>query len=79
MTQNEEIKAADSGFMSTKFGKLLFTIVAVFLTFAGPTYIIYVLNVALNMDLAAAALTGFILFIIGLVMMRYLVKLKIIT
>jgi hypothetical protein len=79
MTENEEIKTAGTGFMTTKFGKLFFTIIAVFLTFAGPTYVIYALNVVLKMDLAGALLTGFILFIVGLVMMRYLVKLKIIT
>ncbi len=80
MTQNEEMRtSADSGFLSTKFGRLLFIIVAALLAFAGPTYVIYVLNVVLNLDLAVAALTGFILFVIGLLMMRYLVKLKIVT
>ncbi len=78
MTENE-MKSMDSSFMSTKFGKVLFTIIAVFLTFAGPTYVVYGLTVILSVDLAAPLLIGFALFIVGLVMMRYLVQKKIIT
>ena len=65
--------------MSTKFGKVFFTIVAVFLTFAGPTYGVYGLSVILKVDLAASLVTGLVLFIVGLVMLRYLVKNKVIS
>jgi hypothetical protein len=79
MTENEEIKAMDNSFMSSKFGKVFLTIVSVFLVFAGPTYIVYGLSIVLKVDFAASFAIGFALFIIGLVMMRYLVQKKIIS
>jgi tetrahydromethanopterin S-methyltransferase subunit E len=79
MTQNDQIKTMDNSFLSSKFGKVLMTIVAVFLVFAGPTYVVYGLAVVIKLDLAAALGVGFVLFIIGLVMMRYLVQKKIIS
>jgi hypothetical protein len=79
MTENEEIDVAESSFMTSKFGKVFLTLVAVFLTFAGPTYIVYGLNVVVKVDLAASLVTGFVLFVVGMFMMRYLVKLKIIS
>ena len=75
MTENEENKS----FISSKFGKILLTIIAVFLIFAGPTYIIYGLAIVLNVNLAASFAIGFILFIVGLVMMRVLVQKKVIN
>jgi hypothetical protein len=79
MTENDEIKTMDDTFMSSKFGKVVMTILAVFLVFAGPTYIVYGLAVVVKVDLAASFGVGFVLFIIGLVLMRYLTKKKIIT
>ncbi len=79
MTQNDQIKTMDNSFLSSKFGKVLMTIVAVFLVFAGPTYVVYGLAVVIKLDLAAAFGVGLVLFIIGLVMMRYLVQKKIIS
>ena len=67
MTENEEIKTMDNSFMSSKFGKLFMTIIAVFLVFAGPTYVIYGLAVIIKVDLAASFVVGFVLFVIGLV------------
>jgi uncharacterized membrane protein len=75
MTQNEE----SNSFITSKFGKTVLTIIAVFLIFAGPTYIIYGLAVLLKVNMAASFATGFILFIVGLVIMRFLVKKKIIV
>ncbi len=79
MTKNEEIKTMDSGFMSSKFGKVFLTIISVFLVFAGPTYIVYGLAIVVKVDLAASFAVGFVLFIVGLVMMRYLVQKKIVS
>ena len=79
MAENEEIKTMDSSFIASKFGKVLLTIVSVVLIFAGPTYVIYGLAVILKLDLAASFVVGFVLFVVGLVMMRYLVQKKIIT
>ncbi|XES77027.1 MAG: hypothetical protein ACBZ72_12755 [Candidatus Bathyarchaeia archaeon] len=79
MTQTEETQTMDNSFVSSKFGKLLLTIVSVFLIFAGPTYIVYGLAVVIKVDLAASFAVGFVLFAVGLVMMRYLVQKKAVT
>jgi hypothetical protein len=79
MAQSEKMKTADNSFIESKFGKVFLTIISVILIFAGPTYIIYGLAVIIKVDLAASFAVGFVLFIIGLVMMRYLVQKKIIT
>jgi hypothetical protein len=79
MTQPQRNKTVDSSFLNSKIGKVVLTIVSVFLIFAGPTYVVYGLAVIINVDLAASFAVGFVLFIIGLVMMRYLVKNKVIT
>jgi hypothetical protein len=78
MTENEQIKTVDNTFMSSKFGKVVMTILAVFLVFAGPTYVVYGLAEIIKLNLAASFLFGFALFIVGLVLMRYLVKNKVI-
>ena len=79
MTENKEIKTMDNSFMNSKFGKVLLTIVSVFLVFAGPTYVVYGLAVLIKIDLAASFAVGIVLFIVGLIMMRYLVQKKIIS
>ncbi len=80
MTDNEEIQTLkNTSFMESKFGKVIMTIIAVFLVFAGPTYVIYGLSVLAKVDLAASAVVGLVLFIIGLFIMRYLVQKKIIS
>ncbi|MCW4018629.1 MAG: hypothetical protein NWF00_08150 [Candidatus Bathyarchaeota archaeon] len=79
MTQPQRNQNVDSSFLNSKIGKLLLTIVSVFLIFAGPTYVVYGLAVIINVDLAVSFVVGFVLFAIGLVMMRYLVKNKVVT
>jgi hypothetical protein len=79
MTQNEEIKTMDNNFVNSKFGKVLLTIISVFLVFAGPTYGVYGLAVVVKADLVASFAVGFVLFVVGLVLMRYLVQKKIIS
>jgi len=69
----------DTGFIASKFGRTLLTIVTVFLIFAGPTYVVYGLAVIIKVDLAASLVTGLVLFAVGLVMARYLVQKKIIA
>lgn len=69
----------DTGFITSKFGRTLLTIVTVFLIFAGPTYVVYGLAVIIKVDLAASLVTGLALFVVGLVMAGYLVRKKIIT
>jgi hypothetical protein len=71
---NEEIQVSGE----SKFTKVTLTIVAVLLIFVGPTYVPYLLVSAGLGDVVAIVL-GFVLFIVGLGMLIYLIRKKIIT
>jgi hypothetical protein len=75
MVENEDVGfAADSKFM-----RVLLIIVTALLIFAGPTYVPYVLSSILNVSSAAATIAGFSLFIVGLFLMLFLVRKKIVS
>ncbi len=79
MTENEENTTVESGLVSSKFWRVLLTIISVFMIFAGPTYVIYGLVILLKVNLVASFGVGFFLFAVGLVLMRYLVHKKVIV
>jgi len=76
MTENNE-NIQVSG-LDSKFMKLVLTVVAVFLIFVGPTYIPYLLSDILKVDYIASIVVGGLLFIVGLVMLVYLIRKKVI-
>jgi hypothetical protein len=76
MTEDSE-NVRVSGFES-KFVKVAMTIVAVFLIFIGPTYIPYLLADVLKVDYIASIAIGAVLFIVGLVLLIYLIRKKVI-
>jgi hypothetical protein len=76
MTENNE-NVQVSG-LDSKFMKLVLTVVAVFLIFVGPTYIPYLLSDVLKVDYIASIVVGGLLFIVGLVMLVYLIRKKVI-
>jgi len=65
--------------LSSKFWKTLLVVLAAFLTFAGPTYVVYVLQNVLEINYAVSMVSGFALFIAGLVLVLYLIKNKVIS
>jgi len=65
--------------LSSKFWKTLLTVFAAFLTFAGPTYVVYVLINILKIEYFLSMISGIVLFIIGLVLIWYLIKNKVIS
>ena len=65
--------------VNSKFWKTILVILAAFMTFAGPTYVVYVLIRILNIDYAISMITGFGLFVIGLALIWYLIKKKAIS
>ena len=65
--------------LSSKFWKTLLTVLAAFLTFAGPTYMVYVLMNILKIDYFVSMISGIVLFIAGLVLVWFLIKKKIIS
>ena len=76
MTENND-NVQVSG-LDSKFMKVALMIVAVFLIFVGPTYIPYLLSDILKVDYIASIVVGALLFIVGLVMLFYLVRKKVI-
>ncbi len=70
---NENVQV--SGFES-KFMKVAMTIVAVFLIFIGPTYIPFLLSDVLKVDYIASIGLGVVLFIVGLMVLVYLIRKK---
>jgi hypothetical protein len=61
----------------SKLTKVVLTIVTMLLIFAGPTYVTWILT-----DIAGsvgAIVIGFALFVVGIVMLVYLIRKKIIT
>ena len=65
--------------LSSKFWKTLLTVLAAFLTFAGPTYMVYVLMKILKIDYFVSMTSGIVLFVAGLVLIWYLIRNKIIS
>jgi hypothetical protein len=64
--------------LNSRFWKSLLTIVAVALIFLGPTYITYALTV-LNVAYLTSLIMGIVVFAIGIVLLIYLIKRKVIT
>jgi hypothetical protein len=79
MVENDESNNVGKFDVSSKFWRVLLVIVAVFLIFAGPTYISYLLFNILNVNYVASIVSGFALFIVGLFLMWFLIRKKIIT
>lgn len=78
MNVNSEDKSVGMFDLSSKFMKVFLVIVAAFLVFVGPTYVPYVLVNVLNVNYVASMVFGFALLIIGLALMWYLIRKKII-
>ncbi|HSV50030.1 MAG TPA: hypothetical protein VLH35_06905 [Candidatus Acidoferrales bacterium] len=70
---NEELQLGGE----SKFTSMILTLVAVLLTFAGPTYGVWVLTEVIGS--VGAIVVGFGLFVVGLVMLVYLMRKKVIT
>jgi hypothetical protein len=79
MTKNNEGKNSGGFDVSSRFWRIFLVIVAALLIFAGPTYVPYVLADILKVNYAASIVSGFVLLIIGLVLMWYLIRKKIIV
>ncbi len=78
MTENETENEKVSG-IESKFNKIALTIVAVLLIFVGPTYVPYLMADVLHIEYFASIGVGLVLFIVGLVMLVYLIRKKVIT
>ena len=79
MTENEENVQVGGSFVDSKFWRLMLIIIAVFLIFVGPTYIPYMLSDILKVDYFASIAVGAVLFIVGMIVMLFLIRKKVIT
>ena len=79
MTEDEESGSTGMIDLESKFWRTTLLIVSVVLIFAGPTYIPYVLNGILNLNYIASIVAGIVLLAIGLLMMAYLIRKKVIV
>ena len=73
---NEEIQVSG---IESKFSRVTLTIVSVLLIFIGPTYIPYLLADTLKLEYFASIGIGLVLFIVGLLMLAFLIRKKVIT
>jgi hypothetical protein len=76
MTEDNEIEQVSG--IESKFTKIVLTIISVLLIFVGPTYIPYLLTSA-GVEYFASIGLGLVLFIVGLVMLIFLIRKKVIT
>ncbi|MDH5451704.1 MAG: hypothetical protein OEX77_12570 [Candidatus Bathyarchaeota archaeon] len=65
--------------LSSKFWKTSLTVLAAILIFAGPTYMVYVFINILKIDYFLSMISGVVLFMIGLALIWYLIKNKIVS
>ncbi len=72
--EKQESKTVEKIGSDSKLMKTFLVILAAFLTFAGPTFIVYALLNMLKMDYTISMASGFILFIVGLILIWYLIR-----
>ena len=75
MTEDESAGMFD---LNSKFIRTTLLIVTVLLIFAGPTYLPYVLNGILHVNYVASVMLGAVLLVVGLVLLWFLIRKKII-
>jgi len=69
----EEQKSTSGTLLGSKFMRTFLILVTVFLIFAGPTYAVYVL-LHLKLSYVISIISGFALFVVGLVLLFYLIR-----
>jgi len=79
MTEKKQKSKSTRLDLNSKFWKTFFIVLAVFLTFAGPTYIVYALLNTFKMNYFVSMVSGFALFIAGLVLIWYLIRNKVLS
>ncbi len=65
--------------LNSKFWRTTLFIVSVLLIFAGPTYVPYVMSDIVHIDYLVSIIVGAVLLIVGLVLLLFLIRKKIIV
>jgi hypothetical protein len=74
MTEKEQKDKKTISNIDSKSWKTLLIVLAAVLMFAGPTYLVYAFNNILEINYFVSIGSGFALFIIGLVLLLYLIR-----
>jgi hypothetical protein len=74
MAKEEQKSGSGTSNLSSKFLRTFLIVLTVFLMFVGPTYIAYVLLNVLELSYVVSMGFGFGLFIVGFVLLLYLIK-----
>ena len=77
MTQT--LESEYEGFLQSKFNRVFLILLTMVLLFAGPTYVPFLMFNVLSLDYFAAISVGAVLFVLGIVMLVYLVRKKVFT
>ena len=79
MNENDESESSGMFDFDSKFWRTTLVVVAGLLIFAGPTYVPYALNIILGVDYVASVVLGVVLLVVGLLLMWYLIRKKVVT
>jgi hypothetical protein len=74
MAKEEEKSGSGTSNLSSKFLRSFLIVLTVFLMFVGPTYVVYVFLNVLDLSYLVSMGFGFGLFIVGFVLLLYLIK-----
>jgi hypothetical protein len=77
VTQNVENE--NMGFLQSKFNRVFLILVSMVLLFAGPTYVPYALGQVMVVDNVVALSVGGVFFLLGFVLLVYLIRKKVFT
>lgn len=76
---NQENQSLIKKASESKFWKVILMLLTAILIFLGPTYVVYVLSNVLEINFFVSMALGFSCFIIGLFLLWYLIRIKIIS
>jgi len=77
MTENEEYENVTG--IYSKFWRITLVVISMLLIFVGPTYGTYALVKVLKVNYFASIGAGFVLFAVGMALMMFLIRKKLIT
>ncbi len=76
MTENENLKVTG---IYSKFWRITLVVLSMLLIFVGPTYLTYLMANIMKIGYFASISFGFVLFIVGIGLMVFLIRKKLIT
>jgi len=71
---NQENRYSIKKVSESKFWKIVLILLTAFLIFLGPTYFVYVLSNVLEINFFVSMAFGFCCFIVGLLLLWYLIR-----